>query len=154
MLSSSIRKLPLRRLPPSSLQLLCQNDGVASVYPQTPLHNATITAATIRYKSTRHAFDEMGETTSTPTSATESIAFPASKDGDEVEYQPVLLNSKEHAVGYLSRILNARVYEAAIETELQHAKNLSAVSRRRNIIFGWQRCCTSFAACTSVLHTN
>lgn len=147
MLSSSIRRLPLRRLPPSSLQVFCQNDGVASVYPQTPLHN--------RYKSTqRHAFDEMGETTSTPTSATESIAFPASKDGDEVEYQPVLLNSKEHAVGYLSRILNARVYEAAIETELQHAKNLSAVSRRRSIIFGWQRCCLAFAAFTSVPNTN
>jgi hypothetical protein len=47
---------------------------------------------------------------------------------DKIEYQPVLLNSKEHAVGYLSKILNARVYEAAIETELQHARNLSAVS--------------------------
>jgi len=30
-------------------------------------------------------------------------------------------------VGYLSKILNARVYDAAKETELQHAKNLSAV---------------------------
>jgi hypothetical protein len=49
-------------------------------------------------------------------------------DPDDIEYQPLILNAKEHAVGYLSRILNARVYEAAIETELQHAKNLSAVS--------------------------
>ena len=40
---------------------------------------------------------------------------------------PVLLNAKEHVVGYLSRILNARVYDVAVETELQHAKNLSAV---------------------------
>jgi hypothetical protein len=40
---------------------------------------------------------------------------------------PVLLDAKEHVVGYLSRILNARVYDAAIETDLQHAKNLSAV---------------------------
>jgi len=40
-------------------------------------------------------------------------------------YKPVSLNSKEPVVGYLNRILNARVYEAAIETELQHAKNLS-----------------------------
>jgi hypothetical protein len=39
----------------------------------------------------------------------------------------VLLNAQEHAVGYLSKILNARVYEAAIETELQEAKNLSSV---------------------------
>ncbi len=40
---------------------------------------------------------------------------------------PVILDSKEHVVGYLSKILNARVYDAAIETELQHAKNLSTV---------------------------
>jgi hypothetical protein len=43
------------------------------------------------------------------------------------ESVPVLLNSKEHAVGYLSKILNARVYDAAIETDLQEAKNLSSV---------------------------
>ena len=29
--------------------------------------------------------------------------------------------------GYLGKILNAKVYDAAIETELQHAKNLSEV---------------------------
>lgn len=52
---------------------------------------------------------------------TEVADFPGS-------IQPVLLNSKVHAVGYLSKILNARVYEAAIETELQHAGNLSEVS--------------------------
>lgn len=46
--------------------------------------------------------------------------FPGSK--------PVLLNAKAHAVGYLSKILNARVYEAAVETELQFATNLSTVS--------------------------
>jgi len=39
--------------------------------------------------------------------------------------KPVLLNSKEHAVGYLGKVLNARVYEAAIETKLQLASNLS-----------------------------
>ena len=53
----------------------------------------------------------------------EMIKFP-SADG---EGKPVLLNAQEHAVGYLSKILNARVYDAARETELQHAKNLSAV---------------------------
>jgi hypothetical protein len=62
--------------------------------------------------------------------STELISFPA-VDRNSKEYnletKPVLLNSKEHAIGYLSRILNARVYEAAIETDLQHAKNLSAV---------------------------
>lgn len=54
----------------------------------------------------------------------EYINFPASG-----ENRPILLNSQEHAVGYLSRILNARVYEAAIETELQEAKNLSSVRK-------------------------
>ena len=47
---------------------------------------------------------------------------------NEMEDKPILLNAKEHAVGYLNRILNARVYDAAIETELQHAINLSSVS--------------------------
>jgi hypothetical protein len=86
--------------------------------------------------SNSYAFDENGETVSTTSSktttsdATDTIAFPAmsKNDPDDIEYQPLILNAKEHAVGYLSRILNARVYEAAIETELQHAKNLSAVS--------------------------
>lgn len=54
------------------------------------------------------------------------VTFPSSEDPDHET--PVLLNSKEHAVGYLSKILNARVYDAAIETQLQEAKNLSAVS--------------------------
>lgn len=56
--------------------------------------------------------------------ADEVVGFPSDEKGVEV---PVLLNSKEHAVGYLSKVLNARVYEASIETELQHAKNLSAL---------------------------
>jgi hypothetical protein len=66
----------------------------------------------------------------------EMVRFPSSKSQaaratnapTEIEDMvPVLLNSKEHAVGYLSKILNARVYDAAIETELQEAKNLSSV---------------------------
>ena len=59
---------------------------------------------------------------------TEIVSFPSQADGDSATAsQPVLLNSKAHAVGYLGRVLNARVYEAAIETELQEAKNLSSV---------------------------
>lgn len=57
------------------------------------------------------------------TEDSEMISFP-SVDG---EGKPVLLNAQEHAVGYLSKILNARVYDAARESDLQHAKNLSAV---------------------------
>ena len=60
----------------------------------------------------------------------EFIDFPIANDdkhiGGAQSTKPVLLNAKEHVVGYLSRILNARVYDAAIETDLQHAKNLSA----------------------------
>jgi len=81
-----------------------------------------------------------GETTTK--SASEIISFPitANPSGEmktardlhsldnEMEDKPILLNAKEHAVGYLNRILNARVYDAAIETELQHAINLSSVS--------------------------
>jgi threonine dehydratase len=74
--------------------------------------------------SNQYAFDENGDASS------EFVSFPAvdrnSKDYN-METKPVLLNAKEHAIGYLSKILNARVYEAAIETDLQHAKNLSAV---------------------------
>ena len=68
-------------------------------------------------------FDENGEASS---DTSEMVSFPAVDN----ESKPVLLNSKEHAVGYLSRILNARVYEAAVETELQSAKNLSSVRTR------------------------
>ena len=54
----------------------------------------------------------------------EEISFPSSSGEGE---KTVLLNSREHAVGYLSKILNAKVYDAAIETQLQHAKSLSTV---------------------------
>lgn len=90
---------------------------------------AATTTTTTRLKSSSvqendsYAFDENGEASS------DAAAFPtAGRHQDEVDSKPVLLNAKEHADGYLSAILNARVYEAAIETELQEAKNLSSVS--------------------------
>lgn len=58
----------------------------------------------------------------------EIVDFPAVNPEDpnyNKDTKPVLLNKKEHVVGYLSRILNARVYDAAIETDLQFATNLS-----------------------------
>lgn len=64
------------------------------------------------------------------THAQEIVSFPSEQDIG----QPVLLNAKEHVIGYLSRILNARVYETAIETHLQYATNLSAVSK---VTIGW-----------------
>jgi len=63
------------------------------------------------------------------TSASEVISYPVTPDPspeNNATEQPVLLNSKQHVVGYLNRILNARVYEAAVETDLQYAENLSA----------------------------
>ena len=41
--------------------------------------------------------------------------------------EPVMGESLDEG-GYLGRILNAKVYDVAVETELQHAKNLSVVS--------------------------
>eukprot|EP00980_Cylindrotheca_fusiformis_P018485 scaffold6124_cov122-Cylindrotheca_fusiformis.AAC.4 len=73
-----------------------------------------------------YAFDKNGE------SIAEVVSFPASTDLTKypvADSKPVILNSKEHAVGYLGKILNARVYNAAIETELQAAKNLSTLLR-------------------------
>jgi threonine dehydratase len=52
----------------------------------------------------------------------EVVTFPSSEESEET---PVLLNSKEHAIGYLNKVLNAKIYDAAIETQLQEAKSLS-----------------------------
>ena len=80
------------------------------------------------------AADSNGSMTSTESS--EVLPFPVAATASpdvNIENQ-VSLNSKERRVGYLNRILNARVYEAAIETELQHAENLSNVS---SISYSW-----------------
>jgi len=78
-------------------------------------HNPTTSIATTRLSATRFK-------SSVP--AQEVVSFPSSENEED---KPILLNSKEHAVGYLSKILNARVYDAAIETQLQHAHSLSEV---------------------------
>ena len=68
--------------------------------------------------STHAEVDSTNSTTKPLASKEEYISFQTGE-------KPVLLNAKEHVVGYLSRILNARVYDAAIETDLQYAPNLS-----------------------------
>jgi hypothetical protein len=75
--------------------------------------------------SRSYAFDKNGDSTA------EVVSFPSSTDGNSTvaNSKPIILNAKEHAVGYLGKILNAKVYEAAIVTELQEAHNLSAVRR-------------------------
>lgn len=72
--------------------------------------------------------DEVVSYATTGTSFSRSSVVDQTEEANFPGSQPVLLNAKVHAVGYLSKILNARVYEAAIETELQFATNLSAVS--------------------------
>jgi hypothetical protein len=70
------------------------------------------------------------------TTAAAASSFDATTDIEDSHWSPpaqqnTTLNpvlDDEHVVtGYLSRILNARVYDAAIETPLQYAKNLSMV---------------------------
>jgi len=98
-----------------------------------------------RFQSTAAADTSDSDTTVTTTTTTasphghlspenaEMITFPSATG----EGTPVLLNAQEHAVGYLSKILNARVYDAARETELLHAKNLSAVRFLFFLLYGW-----------------
>ena len=107
------------------------------ISPHAPFSNSSI-----RFKSSSSAVAEDEEIVASPTGRRrrhdgphnsyinekgvreEIVTFPVSSE----ESHPVKLNSHEHAVGYLSKVLNAMVYDAAIETELQHATNLSAVS--------------------------
>lgn len=81
------------------------------------------------------------DSTTTTRKIHDIVNFPSSssstKDSMKGSYTPVLLNSKQHAVGYLNRILNARVYEAAIETQLQHAKSLSTVRIFLCLLLSW-----------------
>jgi len=109
------RATSLRARLLSPLSQRYKSSGAAEKEPNGSLHPEV------------YPFDEDGNAASA-----EVVKFPA-VDRENPTYNsettPVLLNSKEHAVGYLSRILNARVYEAAIETDLQHARNLSAVRR-------------------------
>ena len=81
--------------------------------------------------------------------APEVASFPvaATTTLDSNKENQVSLKSKEQKVGYLNRILNARVYEAAIETELQHAENLSNVSPSiDSLVFA------SSISCYKILH--
>ena len=50
------------------------------------------------------------------------------------EEEPAMGESLDES-GYLGMILNARVYDVAVETELQHAKSLSQVSGIEEVIF-------------------
>jgi len=80
-----------------------------------------------------YTFDENGEASGTFEELVDIPAISRNNPGGSEGTVPILLDSNKHAIGYLSLILNARVYEAAIETELQHAKNLSA--NLKNIVF-------------------
>ena len=55
------------------------------------------------------------------------------------EEEPAMGESLDES-GYLGMILNAKVYDAAIETELQHAKSMSLVSFSRWIVLFCRTC--------------
>lgn len=100
--------------PPLPTSLLSDDSSETKKAATTTTTTATTKLATTsnrRRKSTLRAFED--------------------DDDDDVEddsrssvYEaPTLTNT----FGYLSKILNAKVYDVAVETELQHAKNLSAL---------------------------
>lgn len=130
--------------------------ALSSKSPHVSSNQFAAASASVRQKSSTAAHEDDVDPASSPlsTSNTRNYRYSFNKDGDVVvqkpprisevlnfpassatldpdSTQPVLLNAKEHVVGYLSRILNARVYDVCIETELQHAKNLSAVRAGR-----------------------
>jgi len=83
-------------------------------------HHHPTTTTTTRLKSSSAVLEEDDSTNR----VSEVVTFPSSTEEEE---SAVLLNSQEHAVGYLSKVLNAKVYDVANETELQPAKNLSSL---------------------------
>jgi hypothetical protein len=100
------------------------------VPPQSP--SSTSSSSSNNGSSYQRQFFSPDGDVPTRRATEEVVRFPARSTTttllDESNHTtPVLLNAREHAVGYLSKILNAHVYDAAIETELQEAKNLSAV---------------------------
>jgi hypothetical protein len=114
MISSSAKYLLSRKFPARGLL----ENRVLSACSTTGRFKSSVPEGD-EESSHSYAFDVNGEAPS------EFVSFGQTpQQGDA---KPVLLNAKEHAVGYLSKILNARVYEAAIETDLQEAKNLSNV---------------------------
>lgn len=74
----------------------------------------TASATTFRFKSTQASLDEGGDLGPRPDTGGETSSL--------------LMPSEKYPVGYLSKILSAKVYDAAVETELQEAENLSSVS--------------------------
>ena len=136
----------VRRYKSSSLEDYAEDPRV-----EVPVdHKASSSSSSMTNR--QYAFDENGDVLA------ELVDFPAVDRNSKLynmETKPVLLNSKEHAIGYLSKILNARVYEAAIETDLQHARNLSAVSLFLFVVFichGMQiiTCRATFRLCVAV----
>ena len=128
----------LRRVSPRSFRSVVtigQNDfiaAIANIYRPNPKSFSSSICETTEVNNGETTSKSASEVVSFPTTANPSGEIKSTRDlyspDNEMEYQPIMLNAKDHAVGYLNRILNARVYEAAIETELQHAKNLSTVS--------------------------
>jgi len=126
-LSSAVRVAirPCRLRNRVSSHIICSR-------PKSPSLSSISSCRTTENNQTKTSAEEIvafpTTTSSTANSSSGNVGRDVHSPDNEMEYKPILLNANEHAVGYLNRILNARVYEAAIETELQYAKNISSVS--------------------------
>mmetsp|Transcript_50206 Transcript_50206/g.56078 ORF Transcript_50206/g.56078 Transcript_50206/m.56078 type:complete len:609 (+) Transcript_50206:31-1857(+) len=124
-LSSAVRVAirPCRLRNRVSSHIICSR-------PKSPSLSSISSCRTTENNQTKTSAEEIvafpTTTSSTANSSSGNVGRDVHSPDNEMEYKPILLNANEHAVGYLNRILNARVYEAAIETELQYAKNISS----------------------------
>lgn len=106
-----------------TVEALCGTGRPALFRPRHPLSTASAADKDADFEYVLSREGDIRQRSKERPQVREVVSFPSEKE----QGQPVLLDAKEHVVGYLSRILNARVYEAAVETPLQYATNLSAV---------------------------
>ena len=134
--SSAARRLSSQKNTVAPLTSLCNSDYLCST--SSNIVSGTNAAADIGCKrrvsssSAIHQYNT-SHATYTPTTLTNINRYKSSTAAIiPPEEEPAMGESLDES-GYLGMILNARVYDVAVETELQHAKSLSQVSV---IIFG------------------
>mmetsp|Transcript_24806 Transcript_24806/g.58205 ORF Transcript_24806/g.58205 Transcript_24806/m.58205 type:complete len:603 (-) Transcript_24806:66-1874(-) len=123
MIPSTFRRISIYRRSIGTNLLKNDYDVVSRIARIAHIDSPRSFSSSICEKTTTGSTESMASAT-----ASQVVPFPvaATMSPDANVENEVSLNLKEKRVGYLNRILNARVYEAAIETELQHAENLSA----------------------------
>jgi threonine dehydratase len=126
--TSLIRRSVVKRLSPSTISSI--SSSMSNIYHTNDTQNKNTISPSVLLNSRRHkSIQPSYNNSEEEEKVNEIVNFPSSSSSTSLnkanDTTPVLLNSKEHAVGYLNKILNAKVYEASIETQLQHAKSLS-----------------------------